>query len=101
MNNDENYEVVQWLSETSWPTREQDISEMVFIYDEWKRTSPRCPQSGGLDEELLVQMTLARMRHIHPSKRDACVIAALLILQTAFVAKFEGVYAPNLTGRLH
>ncbi|UZE96930.1 hypothetical protein [Alkalimarinus alittae] len=98
---EENYEVTQWLTETSWPTRQQDVNEMVYIYDEWKRTSPRCPDTGELDEELLIQMTLSRMRHIHPSQRDACVITALLVMQTAFVAKFEGVFAPNLTGRLH
>jgi len=97
----EDYEVSNWLEETHWPTRENDIDEMVLIYHQWQQSTARCSQTGELDEERLVQMTLKRMRHIHPNRRDACVITALLILQTAFVARSEGVYSPSLTRRLH
>ena len=97
----DDYEVSQWLEKTHWPTRETDIDEMVMIYHQWQQTTVRSTQTGELDEELLVQMTLKRMRHIHPNQRDACVITALLILQTAFVARNEGVYSPGLTKRLH
>jgi len=97
----EDYEVSQWLEETHWPSRETDIDEMVLIYHQWQQTTARHGQTGELDEERLVQMTLQRMRHIHPNRRDACVITALLILQTAFLAKSEGVYSPGLISRLH
>jgi len=97
----EDYEVSNWLEETHWPSRETDIDEMVLIYHQWQQTTARSGQTRELDEEHLIQMTLKRMRHIHPNPRDACVITALLILQTAFVARSEGVYSPSLTSRLH
>ena len=101
MTDNNDYEVSRWLEETEWPTREDDINEMVEIYQQWQQTSPRCMKTGALNEELLVQMTIKRMRQIHQNKRDASIITALLILQTAYVAKSEGVYSPTLTHRIH
>lgn len=95
------YEVSRWLEETHWPSRESDIQEMIMIYEWWLQTSPRCPQTNTLDEELLVQMTLSRMRQIHTSHRDACVITALLIMQTAFMAKRQGIKPPIISRHLH
>lgn len=97
----DDYEVSSWLEETEWPTRENDVNEMVNIYHQWQQTLPRCMETYALNIELLVQMTLKRMRHIRPNERDASIITALLILQTAYVAKQEGIYSPGLTRRIH
>jgi hypothetical protein len=91
----DDYEVSQWLEQTRWPTHEQDIEEMVQIYEEWLCISPRCRYSGSLDEDLLIKMTFQRMKELHPVHRDACVISSMLIIQAAFMARRNGLTRPG------
>ena len=88
-------EVSQWLEETHWPTHEQDIKEMGKIYDEWLFNSPRCKYTGSLDEDLLIKMTVERMKALHPVIRDAYVISSILIIQAANRARIDSFIKPG------
>tara|TARA_R110001592_G_C13126488_1_gene746250 strand:+ start:1155 stop:1472 length:318 start_codon:yes stop_codon:yes gene_type:complete len=90
------YEVSKWLEETKWPTHEQDIKAMGKIYDKWLSTSPRCKYTGSLDEDLLIKMTIDRMKELHPVQKDACIISSILIMQAANIARRDCSFQSHL-----
>lgn len=86
------YDTSRWIQETGWPTHKQDITEAVSIYTEWKEISPRCPFTGALDDDQLIEMIIKKMKQLHPhSDKDAYVISSILIIQAASFARREGV----------
>lgn len=94
-------DVGEWLERSGWPTYDSDVDQAIYIYHEWLMTSPRTGINGYLDAKILLEKIITRMRHIHPHPRDSAVISALLILQLARVAQFEGVICPELTRLIH